>query len=537
MSAVVKINPNIYEQAFNNDIVQLDGWSFAKGIFRFAYFEKKEGYSGIRLDGLYLDGIFKVLAESGFRKRRSPGEVGSENVLSPFFIYEDGCIIEPVEIGYILDTFRATNISQVEDLKVKYKDREVTFTAESLRELFNKQFNNVFNEKTLRALPLHDKPILEDEKDSAYFFFENGIVKVTSAGRELIPYNTIKDHSIWRSRIIKRNFKEPPESVEAGHWERFIRNVSDTENDIKRGQAFVSAIGYLLHNFNSSAMGQAVICYDEKPTRKGSPEGGTGKGLFVRGLLQMRNGVIIDGKSFADNDKFKWQQISLGTQIVSIDDPNQNFRFEILFSALTDGWSIERKNEQKIYIPPEDSPKIVIPSNIALNSDGSSNKRRQFILEFSDYYSKHIRNGNEMPIVDEHKRVFFSYNPEDGWTTQDWNQFFAFQLNCVQWYLENGLIGYDSKNVVLNQLIQGTSEDFAEWVNDKKFITEQKYDKKELFNEFTDTYYGEDSKFSQAKFTGWLKKWARLNGFDFEQIRESKGNEKVNYFKIAEKTT
>ena len=511
--------------------INLEGYSFALDVWRFHYWESKDGTkNGINFDGLYYDGIFERLNQMGFYNRRPPGNIGSENNQNAFFIRDDNGIIEPVKISFILECFRKHHIEPVQDLMVEYKDTRVKFPAESLREKFNLQFNNVFNEKTLRALPLHTMPILEDTKEASYFFFKNGIVKVTADGRSFSTFADLKTHCIWKSRLIKHPYHKPKES--GGHWRRFIGNVSKVKSDLARGQAFNSAIGYLLHNYNSSAMGQAVICYDEKLARKGSPEGGSGKGLFFQGIKQLRDYATIDGKSFQEDDRFKWQQIYLQTQVVCIDDPKTTFRLETLFSALTEGWSIEYKNKDKIFIPPDDIPKVCITTNSALSSDGSSNKRRQFIIEFSDHYSRQIVNGNETPIISEHERVFFSDNPNDGWTKEDWSQFFDYQLSCVEHYLKYGLITYEPKNVVQNQLLQSTDEDFAEWIEQQNFEIKAKYDKKTLFEDFTQTYHGANSTLTQRKFTDWLKKWARLQGFEVEQPRSGK----ISYIRFTQRS-
>lgn len=510
---------------------RLDGGYFVDGCWRFKInLSKKDGSKWLTFHGLYIEGVFRELESYGFYKRRGEGQPGSEFNESPFFIQAKGCIIEPVEIGYMLDTFRERYISNVKDVNINYQGVEQRFTAEALTEKFNQQFNNVFNEKTLRGLPIHDKPILKDTPESAFFFFRNGIIEVRANGLNLMGYNSVTDKAIWRGRMIPHDYKAKAEPN--GHWERFIKNVSVAESQPERFNSFRSAIGYLLHNYYSSSMGQAVLCYDEKPARKGSPEGGSGKGLFVKGLQNLRRTDVIDGKAIKPDDKFMWQQITRQTQIVSIDDPKETFQFDSLFSALTEGWSIEYKHQPKIYIPPEDCPKVCIPSNTAITREGTSNKRRQFIIEFSDYYSKRIIDGTEEPIKNEHGRIFFGRTDNDNWSAKDWQQFFSFQLACVGYYLAIGLKGYKTRNVELNQLLQGTNEDFVEWIQAKKIKPDTPYNKQVYFEDFKKTYYGDESKLQQKTFTGWLKKWAGLYGYIFEQPR-SNG---VSYFQIRLKS-
>jgi len=475
-----------------------------------------------KFDGLYLDGIMQLLESLGFRKRKTDGKTGTENNQPYILIHVDGAIIEPVEIGHIMNQFRTRYINPLMEpdaQKIEFEHRGTSCTEYPLllSETFVKQQHNVFNEKTLLLnLTAHDVPELKDEKGTAHFYFSNGIVRATKNGLERFVYTSITDACIWRGRLVPHAYHGDDEP--GGLFETFIRNVSRADLKPQRFDAFQSAIGYLLHNYNSSAMGQAVIAYDESPARSNEPAGGTGKGLFANGLKAMRNTAKLDGKAIKDDDRFKWQEVSQQTQIVWLDDPKTSFNFNSLFSNLTDGWNIEYKREHKIYIPPADSPKVFIATNTAITNAGSSNKRRQFIIEFSDHYSRRIINGNEEPIKNEHGRVFFSTNPNDNWTAKDWQQYFTFMLNCAVYYLKSGLTTYEHVNVKRNQLVIQTSEDFAEWIEAEELSVDgHRYNKADLFARFRTAYLGEDSKMAQRTFTDWLKKWASIYGYNVEQ--------------------
>src|SRR5439155_25720777 len=120
------------------------------------------------------------------------------------------------------------------------------------------------------------------------------------------------------------------------------------------------------------------------------------------------------------------------TQVVWLDDARPELGFETFHSCLTDGWSIEKKFKDQFFIEPEDSPKLLITCNTILKGEGTTNKRRQFIIEFSNHYSRNIKQGNEEPIKTEHGCTFFA---QDDWKPQEWNQFFFFMLDCTRQYL------------------------------------------------------------------------------------------------------
>lgn len=506
--------------ARNQKNVPLDGWKFANDIWEYEYYEKKDNTGeikdrGIKFRGLYIQGIIDRLAALGFYQRRPPGTPGNEQNAAPYFIHAEGCIIQPVEIGHMLDVFRADSMPTC-SYTVEYEGCQKTVPAEGLINTFAKQMNNIFNEKTLRLLPIHSVPILEDTATSAYFFFKNGIMEVTRDAATLTPYANITESAVWASRIIHHHYTEPTRPA-PGHWERFTRNISDAKTNPARYAAFRSATGYMLHNYQSDALGKAVICYDAEITRKGKPEGGTGKGLFFQGIAHLRSTVTIDGKSFLPDSQFKWQNISLQTQAFCIDDPKSDFNFDVLFSALEAGLTVEKKHQPAFFIPHKDAPKCIISTNTALTNDGNSNKRRQFVLEFGSYYKDKQKAGNDEPIISEHGRVFFADG--DGWTREDWAQFFTYQIQCVREYLADGLQSYAPDSLAKNQLIQSTNEDFYNWIEKQPFKPGNTYQKNANFVNFRDTYYGEDSNLGIRKFTEWMKTWARLEGYELEYTR------------------
>jgi Zn-dependent M32 family carboxypeptidase len=144
--------------------------------------------------------------------------------------------------------------------------------------------------------------------------------------------------------------------------------------------------------------------------------------------------------------------------------------------------------------------------------NGSSHKRRLFIVEFSDHYSKHIVSGTEHPIEDEHGVLFDRFE----WTSTDWNSFTAYMIGCLKFYLQYGLQPYDLINVSKNALIQSAGEDFAQWLEEKNFLIGPIYRTKELFEEFKNRYYGPEADYKQRTFTNHLNKWAGMKNWDMK---------------------
>lgn len=461
-----------------------------------------------QLDDIYRDGILKKMQQYGIYKRFR--ENGSYT-----FIRENDNIIEEIDIPHIKDEIFGYVENLSDDLVLELRGVRITIKPEKLIEMFLQKSKEIFNKNFLEHLQTHTKKILRDTKTESYFSFQNAVFKVTKHGIRAIPYADLGELCIWRSHIKPVNLTLMKD-FEQCHYVRFLKNVTNNESD--RYNAFRSGIGYMLHNFTDPSSGQAVIAYDEEITDLQNPMGGTGKGVFANGIKQVRDVVKIDGKKFDPRDKFKFQNVSDSTQVVWLDDVKPELGFETFHSCLTDGWTIEKKYQDQFQIKPEDSPKLFIASNAIIGNDGTTNKRRQFVLEFGNHYSKNIINGNEKPIQEEHGCLFFE---KYEWDKNEWSAFYSFMLECCEYYLKNGLVHYERKTVHLNMLRQKTSDDFVRWAELQSFRKNQAYDTSLLFGDFIGIYHDSDPGFKQRTFTMYLKEYAKCQNWQHDPYRSN----------------
>jgi hypothetical protein len=223
----------------------------------------------------------------------------------------------------------------------------------------------------------------------------------------------------------------------------------------------------------------------------------------------MKKVVTIDGKSFAFERSFAYQLVSADTQILVFDDVKKHFDFERLFSVVTEGLTLEKKNKDAIKIPFAKSPKIAITTNYAIKGSGNSFARRKWELELHQYYNK-----NYTP-QDEFGKLLFG-----DWNDDDWFQFDNYMIQCLQNYLGTGLVKSKFVNLKVRHLSQETSHEFIEWCglvdntdhcNLPKNI---KLYKNELYIHFVDDYpdYGPRGKMaiSRTKFYKWLTAYANF---------------------------
>jgi hypothetical protein len=255
-----------------------------------------------------------------------------------------------------------------------------------------------------------------------------------------------------------------------------------------------------------------------------NPEGGTGKGLLMNALSKMKKVVTIDGKSFTFERSFAYQLVSADTQILVFDDVKKHFDFERLFSVVTEGLTLEKKNKDAIKIPFAKSPKIAITTNYAIKGSGNSFARRKWELELHQYYNK-----NFTP-QDEFGKLLFG-----DWNDDDWFQFDNYMIQCLQNYLATGLVKSKFVNLKIRHLSQETSHEFIEWVGlvdnvDRSSIipTNVRLYKNELYNNFVDEYPDYSARgrmsISRTKFYRWLTAYANFKeGVTAEEDRDHIG--------------
>lgn len=449
--------------------------------------------------GLYRDGIVNLFAANGYCKRYEEDQ-------SYIFIQERNNIIEEIEPSLMKDYVVQYIDTITEPLTISHEDLELLVLPTMLKETFLRQSHLVFNEKFLEHLPNHDQLILRDDSESCFIPYQNQIVSITSTGIGTLEYSELGETCVWKKQIIDREYQFVEDYTQA-HFATFISNVCG--GDIQKEKAFHTGIGYLIHNYNHPSRGQAVICYDEQITDLRKPQGGTGKGLFAKAIREIRNTVKIDGKKFNEGDRFCFQDVSRSTQVAWFDDVKPDLGFDRFNSILTDGWNVEHKFKSSFFLPAEESPKMIICSNSILDCEGSTRKRRQFILEFGNYYSKFIKIGTEEPIIEEHGCTFFSAD----WDAEEWSRFDAFMVVCVAQYMKEGLIPYQVRNVTENRIRQVLGEEFYEWVLEKRFSPDTTHETKPLYHEYWKIYHEGDEKFSQRRFTNMLKRYGEIMGW------------------------
>jgi len=382
------------------------------------------------------------------------------------------------------------------EIKDYLLDHLYSFEDVSIYNYFADQ-TRLFREEFLTLLSTIDIYFIADTKTSSYLYYRNCAVQVTKNEVLAIDYVDLGGY-VWKDHVIDRVYKEC-ETNECD-YNKFIKNIC--AQDKTRITSMESTIGFLMHAHKNLSYCPAVILNDELISD--NPEGGTGKGIFMNALGHMKKLVTVDGKAFAFERAFAYQLVSADTQILCFDDVKKYFDFERLFSVVTEGLTLEKKNKDAIKIPFNKSPKIAITTNYAIKGAGNSFARRKWELELHQHYTK------KYTPQDEFGRLFFG-----DWDDEEWCIFDNYMIECLQLYLKEGLIQSEFVNLKIRQLSAETSHDFIEWCGlldgsepNQKLAPEMRVYKNEMYFDFINEYpdYAPKSKMtiSRIRFYKWL---------------------------------
>jgi hypothetical protein len=354
---------------------------------------------------------------------------------------------------------------------------------------------NYFSEKYLSLLDSVDINFKEDTQDKCYLYYRNCAIEVTRHKITQIDYLNLNGF-IWRKQIIDRDFSTIDFSD--AEYKKFLWLVSGEQEN--RFNSLQSVVGFYLHSYKSAGSNRAVIANDEVISE--NPNGGSGKGLFAQALAKMKKVTILDGKQFDFKKSFPFQTVGVDTQVLVFDDVKKNFDFEQIFSLITEGITLEKKNKDAIHIPFKYTPKILISTNYTIGGSGGSHERRKFEIEFSAHFGV-----NHTP-QEEFGHLLF-----DDWTDDQWLKFDNYMIYCLQIFLEEGLIQHDFVNLEKRKFIKETSFEFWEWSLDEDNIKiGTRYDKKELYISFIEEYTDYKKWLTQKKFSSWVEKLSVYKG-------------------------
>jgi len=345
-------------------------------------------------------------------------------------------------------------ISEVyaEDIKKFVKKELVKHGHLDVMEAIMKQTSSIFTDAFFEYIDKAEVKILHDKQDKCYFPFSNNIITISKDSIDVINYGSV-DEYIWESQIIDRDVKINPDfDVQSAVFFKFLMKISG--DDLQRVQYAMTLIGYILHSYKDPSKPFAPILAEE--TDDESKGGGTGKGLFFQAIGKLIPVVRIDGKNFKPDKTFAFQRVTLGTKLVIIEDCPKNVDFEKYYPTITEGITIEKKNQDELFLNFAESPKIAFTTNYTISNNSEHSKRRQRVLEFAPYF-----NSKNTPLD------YFGHKFFDDWDNDEWSKFYNFMFFCVKEYMQHGILAVDnSAKLKRKQIKQQFGEDFLDYYDE-----------------------------------------------------------------------
>lgn len=356
-----------------------------------------------------------------------------------------------------------------------------------------------FSDAYLSFLDTVDIKLKKDTPDTGYLYYKDRVLEVRADSLNEIEYLDL-DGYVWENQIISRMFKKADGSKSV--FSKFVWLIAG--QDQSKYDSIRSTIGYLLHSFKNLGNNRAIILNDEVISE--NPNGGSGKGIYTQAIGKMKKVSVLDGKIFDPNKSFSYQTASIDTQVLVFDDVKKSFSFESIFSLITEGITYERKNQDAIKLPVQDSPKILISTNYTIGGVGGSFERRKFEVEFSDYFGSHYTPYQE-----------FGHMLFDDWDENEMNLFDNFMVECLQLYLREGLIEFNQKNLRTRKFIKDTCQEFFDWCEDGNIPHNVRINRSELKDAFLKEHREQEKYVTSRRFAKWMDAYATWRGISHEQ--------------------
>jgi hypothetical protein len=339
----------------------------------------------------------------------------------------------------------------------------------------------------------------------------------------------------WQKELEDAFDKKPQKEADAYYSENKFNiageNLSEDEIFEQKLHLInkIYCIGYLLHKHKDEGKPWCVFVMDNKISETGESHGGSGKSLgfgTLDNILKRRFYIKGRDPNVTKND-FIYHGITEDTDFILIDDANQYLDFAFFFSELTGSLKVNPKNGQPYEITFKDSPKFLITSNFTPKDNDLSTTRRLLHTAFSDYY--HENNNNEYKDSKTIASDFEGRNLFSGFTEAEWNAYYNFCAQCIQFFLSHDTkISPPMDNVNKRSLRAEMGEAFESWADAffaNKEINEATYDESGFKN--LDNYFVKDAafesflqatkqhKWSSNKFKKAIKAYCQLQGYIF----------------------
>ncbi|WP_034885971.1 primase-helicase family protein [Gillisia sp. JM1] len=378
------------------------------------------------------------------------------------------------------------------------------FNRYDLLDIITETSNISLEKKALSFLPQITAPTKHDSKDYCNLFYQDRIIRITAYSVQSICYDKF-DSMVFESSVLPRCYRRKLKRSR-GEFKQFVWNISGSKK--QRYMSLMAALGYLMHQYKDPANPRIIVLIDQIIGELETHNGGTGKSLLFGALAHMRNVVEISGKR-KGSARFLMQSVNSFSDIIFVNDVGKYESIENWYNYASDKFIIEKKYKTEIVIPADQSPKICITTNHMIRRpEGNSSSRRLSEYEVSDYY------GAQRNPQDE-----FGHSLFYDWDEVQWELFDDFMIDCVQLFLQNGLISPPKINIEKRKLLLEVGTELKEFLDEKMAQGQKKFHKKDTYDEFRKGGFisGKYLPMRNA-FTRKVKKYMEYNHISYREI-------------------
>lgn len=349
-------------------------------------------------------------------------------------------------------------------------------------------------------------------------------VEVRHTRSKLFSYLINTSRLYWRKEIEEQHGQdwEAARAYHAAH--RFSINgqgltAGEQAEQMQNLASKLFAIGYMLHGYKSRSRAWAPFAMDNKVGEADECNGRSGKSILFFVLGQYLKRVVVSGRGGkkANENPHRYEQVTRFTDFVYIDDLDRSTPLETFYDMITEGMTINPKNNPLFTLSFEESPKFAFSTNYVPRKFNASTHGRLLPLVFSDYYHERTEDNDyreSRSVRDDFGMDLYGadYSPED------WNADFNFLLDCVAFYLravsQGEKITPPMHAITRRRLLAEIEGDFQTWA-DVFFSAEsgnlnRRVLKKRVFDDFLTHTGGVYKHITQHGFTKKLRAYTAL---------------------------
>lgn len=220
--------------------------------------------------------------------------------------------------------------------------------------------------------------------------------------------------------------------------------------------------GYMMHRYKNPNQSWVFWLMDNEIVDDDESHGRTGKSLFSRSLSTFMRTFIRGARSrkLFDN-QFLYDGVTEHTDFILFDDANKYFDISQIYTQITGDFDVNPKNNKPFVIPYAKAPKMGVSTNYAIRDASSSTSDRLLIGVFSNYYHAEGNGMERRGPQDDFGHMFFN-----DWNDEQWNRFFNFSVQALQFYLSmDEKISAPDANVIKRNSLTQMGVAFQNWAD------------------------------------------------------------------------